>query len=210
VALIYKAQLSPTKIELLTAWLPTQPWWTGEATGITAIGAYRFDDPAGEVGIETHLLMTTDGRVVQVPATYRSAPLADTALIGTTQHSVLGRRWVYDGCADPVYVAALATAILTGGRQAEMQVVVADGRLERRELTTFVTGSGRPGADVPRLGTPVVTSEPAGTSITSDRLKLHVRRLIDGVPTTGDAFTLTGRWPGNVTPTVLAWAEPLG
>ena len=36
----------------------------------------------------------------------------DEYLIGTTEHSVLGKRWVYDGCADPVAVSA----ILTGDR----------------------------------------------------------------------------------------------
>ena len=209
-ALIYKAQLSPTKIELLEAWLPTQPWWRGEASGLTAVGAYRFDDPAGEVGLETHLLSTADGRLVQAPVTYRSTPLAGVAVIGTTQHSVLGQRWVYDGCADPVYVTALATAILTGGRQAEMEVAGADGGLERRALTTFVSGSGPSGATVPPLNTPVVTSDPAGTTIVSEQLKLYVRRLIEGAPSTGDALTLTGTWPGHETPAVLAWADALG
>lgn len=32
---------------------------------------------------------------------------------------VLDTRWVYDGCADPVWASTLATAILTGGTQAE-------------------------------------------------------------------------------------------
>jgi len=34
-----------------------------------------------------------------VPLTYRGAPLdgAEDALVGTTEHGVLGRRWVYDG-----------------------------------------------------------------------------------------------------------------
>ncbi|MGC4856177.1 maltokinase N-terminal cap-like domain-containing protein [Micromonospora sp. DT4] len=76
-------------------------------------GAYRFDDPAGEVGIETMLVAAADGPVHQVPLTYRAAPLDDVDewLVGTTEHSALGRRWVYDGCADPVYAAAVQPAV---------------------------------------------------------------------------------------------------
>ena len=46
-----------------------------------------------------------DGSVLHVPVTYRAAPVAgaDEHLIGTMEHSVLGRRWAYDGCADPVF-----------------------------------------------------------------------------------------------------------
>nr|WP_284288786.1 hypothetical protein [Angustibacter aerolatus] len=98
--------------------MPAQPWYPGGA--LTTIGAFRFDDPAEEVGVETFLLRAGDA-VVQVPLTYRAAPLAgaDDALVTTMEHSVLGRRWVYDGCADPVFAATLAHTVLTGGVQAE-------------------------------------------------------------------------------------------
>ncbi len=81
---------------------------------------------------------------MQVPTTYRAGPLAgaDGALIGTLEHSVLGTRWVYDGCHDPVYVEALATAIATGGTQADLQVQSPDGEMAIREATTRVQGSG--------------------------------------------------------------------
>ena len=99
-ALIHKATLNPTKLQLLTSWLPRQTWVTGEAD-LVQVGAYRFDDPAGVVGIETLLLQACDGLVFHVPFTYRGAPLvgAEEFLIGTTEHSVLGTRWVYDGAA---------------------------------------------------------------------------------------------------------------
>ena len=40
--------------------------------------------------------------------TYRGAPLAgaEEALIGTSEHGVLGTRWIYDAAHDPVAVAA--------------------------------------------------------------------------------------------------------
>ncbi|MBT2533057.1 hypothetical protein J7E83_13185 [Arthrobacter sp. ISL-48] len=95
-ALIHTATLNPSKIELLRMWLPNQPWFgEGEPTDLRRLGSFRFDDPDGEVGIET-LLITSKGAVFQVPLTYRDTPLqeAEASLIGTSEHSVLGRRWV--------------------------------------------------------------------------------------------------------------------
>ena len=118
-AIIYDAVLNPSKQDLLKTWLPEQPWFQElgvDAAGLEHLGAFRFDDPAGEVGMETHLL-AVGGRVVHLPLTYRGAPLpgAEEFLAGTMQHSVLGDRWIYDACADPVYAAALATEMLQGG-----------------------------------------------------------------------------------------------
>src|SRR6476660_5453621 len=122
-ALVYStATLTPSKIALLTRWVAGQPWAAGvDAGSLEAVGAYRFDDPAGEVGIETHLVRTADDRLLQVPVTYRGAPLPDAPLVGQPEHSVLGTRWVYDACADPVYALTLATTILTGGHEAELE-----------------------------------------------------------------------------------------
>jgi hypothetical protein len=64
------AEITPTKPELLATWLPTQPWF-GDASALRLVGAYRFDDPDGAVGMETHLVRAGDGPVLQVPLTYR-------------------------------------------------------------------------------------------------------------------------------------------
>lgn len=45
----------------------------GEIADLTVLGAYPFDDPDGEVAIETHLL-AAGTTVLQVPVTYRAAP----------------------------------------------------------------------------------------------------------------------------------------
>lgn len=68
------------------------PGYDGSGCFRIPVGTYRFDDPDGEVGIETHVLRTADGQVIQVPVTYRDAPLEGAAslLITTTQHSILG------------------------------------------------------------------------------------------------------------------------
>lgn len=109
---IYDAVLDPGKLELLRSWVRDQSWFDGAAERLEQVTAYRFIDPAGEVGIESFLL--SDGTsVFHVPVTYRGSELEDSghALIGTMEHSVLGRRWVYDAPADPVYVTEVRRVI---------------------------------------------------------------------------------------------------
>jgi Maltokinase N-terminal cap domain len=208
-AILYQATLTPTKLELLNSWLPSQPW-SGDITGPSEIAGYfRFDDPDGEVGIETFVVRLSDGRIVQVPMTYRSAPLDGVggALIGILEHSVLGHRWAYDGCFDPVYVTALATAILTGGSEAELTVVTDDG-LQPRERTTRVTGSGDGTTPITPVTELTATTDGGSTTIHTSDLELTVHRVLDRAPTAGDALTLTGVWPGSDEPVVLASARP--
>ena len=45
-------------------------------------------------------------------------------------HSVLGTRWVYDAVGYLAYLLAVATAVLTGGRQAELHIEI-DGEMVR-------------------------------------------------------------------------------
>ena len=131
-------------------WLPSRPW-AGGATKVQVVAGYRFDDPDGEVGVETIVWRTPDGVLLQVPLTYRGAPLpgAEEHLLGTMEHTVLGRRWVYDGCADPVWAAALVGTILTGGTQAQV-VFERDGELVEAPARLPVRGSGSPDCDRPR------------------------------------------------------------
>ncbi|GAB2473409.1 CG0192-related protein [Xylanimonas ulmi] len=121
-AILHQATLTPTKPSLIAAWLPGQPWFDGDAPlVVTPVGAYRFDDAAGEVGIESHLV-EAGGRTVHVPLTYRGAELdgAEAFLVGTMEHSVLGTRWVYDAAGDPVYRAELVRVIAEADTQAEL------------------------------------------------------------------------------------------
>lgn len=175
------------------------------------LSSYRFDDPCGEVGLESMLLTTAVGHVLQVPVTYRAEPLegADEALIGTTEHSVLGRRWVYDGCADLVFVQALASAILAGGKQAELQVVTGDG-YELREPATVVKGSGAPGREVPQIDFVRAMDGTTMTVIDAGAIGLKVLRVLRPPPAatqTDEWDVLTGTWPGQLTPTSFAWAR---
>jgi hypothetical protein len=214
-ALLYHATLTPPKLELLQAWLPHQPWLGGaDVSGVEAVGAYRFDDPDGAVGIETHLLQTTDGQIFQVPVTYRDAPLAgaESHLIATAQHSVLGQRWVYDACGDPAYVRALATAILRGGTEAEVEIVT-DAGPKRLEATTRVSGTGSPDSAVPPIESVSCSCEGATTVIRAGDLALTVLRVIasaheGGMRGGGDSGvggeTLVGTWPGHDASALLA------
>ncbi|MBW9213554.1 hypothetical protein KV102_01750 [Mumia sp. zg.B53] len=210
---LYQAEIRPTKLELLQQWVPTQPWGRSAADGaLERVGAFRFDDPDGEVGIETFLVRTPGGPLLQVPLTYRASALegADAALITTMDHSVLGRRWVYDGCGDPVYVQAALAAIRTGGRQAD-EFVETDAGLVRREPTTFVTGSGSAGTPIPEVVAPVARSDAEQTVVDADQASLVVRRVLVGADLqrgTPSPYALLGRWPGQDDEVELVTVSP--
>ncbi|MFJ4027865.1 hypothetical protein ACIPWF_11250 [Paenarthrobacter sp. NPDC089989] len=210
-AIIHKATLSPTKLELIAGYLPTQPWFIQDGEP-ELIGAYRFDDPAGEVGIETHVVAAGE-RVYQVPLSYRGHELggANEWLIGTMEHSVLGKRWVYDACGDPVYVKALATAILTGQKEAALLV---DGEPEPRPSTVQVKGSGKLDGGVPGLSASAPVSGSGVTIIDAGALRLKVNRVVDvaadaatntaAAPELHVELALHGSWAGLENPVELA------
>ncbi|HBX80495.1 MAG: hypothetical protein WAV45_00930 [Propionibacteriaceae bacterium] len=116
--------LTPSKLDLLAAWLPTRDWFEGDATQLERVAAYRFVDPDGEVGLETILVRAGDA-VYQVPLTYHSEELEDGRLVGVMDHSVLGTRYAYDATSDPLYMAELIRVIREADGEAE--VVSADG-----------------------------------------------------------------------------------
>jgi hypothetical protein len=212
-AVIYQhATITPSKPEMLRVWIPSQPWCTGnDMFAFEPVGAFRFDDPDGEVGIETHLIRASDGTTLQVPVTYRGSPLdnAEQWLIAVAEHSVLGTRWVYDACGDPVYVKALATTILCGGNQAELDVVT-DGGQERRESSTRVLGTGRDELAPKHLGTLLCTSDGSTSVIRVDDLELIILRTIDpsqDVDAQARPPCLVGTWPGQDEPSLLAVAR---
>jgi len=202
-ALIQRATLTPSKIELLVPWLRSRAW-AGEPVDVRAVGAYRFDDPDGRVGIETFFLESGDGTVLHVPVTYRDCPLpgAHEHLIGTTEHSVLGTRWVYDGCGDPVWAQVAAQVILGGGRQASE--FVDDGAGGQRELPTTATAEGSGSAGT--TPAPVIGAQPRDetgyTVVTTGGPVLVVARIVGSV-LTGVGQTLTACW-GSRHPVVVA------
>ncbi len=208
-AIIHRAQLVPNKLELLAEWLPTRAWFAGpRGVEPERITAFRFEDPEGEVGIETLIVRVGDGPLLHVPLTYRGAPLdgADASLVGTMEHSVLGNRWVYDGCADPAYLSALAHTILSGGTEAP-EFVEVDSRLQQREPLARVRGTG--GAIATLVGALQHVDDGDPTVLHTDTLELVVVRVLDAArAVSGGALTLSGTWEGQDEPVLLASARP--
>src|SRR5919112_5643078 len=104
-AVVYSSStIRPTKTELLETVLGGR---------VEVLGSYRFDDPAGEGGVEG-FVVRRGPQLRHVVFTYRGAPVetGEARLVSTMEHSELGPRWVYDGTADPVAVECFRRAIL--------------------------------------------------------------------------------------------------
>ena len=201
------ATISPTKLEVVQTWLRARSWVPGDPDDVEMIGGYRFDDPDGEVGIETLLVRWPSGAVVQVPLTYRSAPLegAEDFFVCTMEHSVLGRRWVHHAVGDPVYATALVGAMLTGAHEAPMQIEV-DGALRTRDPVVRVHGTGsgdRPETvELERVdgGSPhSVLHTSAGEVTVPHRLLADIP-----LPAQDPTATLVGSWDGTAEDVLLA------
>ncbi|MER7823338.1 1,4-alpha-glucan branching protein [Streptomyces sp. NPDC096097] len=193
-AVIHRTTMSPGKLELLAGWLPLRPWYRGGSGGpqLAKAGGFRLDDPEGEVGIEFMVVTDTAGDEpvsYLVPLTYRGAPLkgAEDGLIGTSEHGVLGRRWIYDGAHDPVLVEQLLS-LLAGRTTAQDQnasdapdptvEVLGEGAGVPHGLTGPGTVTDTADASLVTVG-PFMSEGPVSTLTVS-------RVLLDGVAPAGD------------------------
>jgi hypothetical protein len=193
----------PTKLELLTAWLPRQPWYvSGGGPTLTKAGGFRLDDPAGAVGIEFAFVADGGGTTYSVPMTYRAAPLpgAEHGLIGTSEHGVLGTRWIYDAAHDPIAVAQLLEFV-RGRVEAQQQ-----GESDTPDPTVgryWPSGGGLAAATPLR----VRDSEPGRTTVaveltdaTTGRAvsgSLHLVRVLErGTPDESDLGRVEADWTG--------------
>jgi hypothetical protein len=210
-ALLHHAELVPSKLELLAGWAPTQSWFAGDdGAPFVTVASYRFDDPDGQVGVETILVRAGDGPILQIPLTYRNEQLpgAEQWFVGTMQHSVLGKRWTYDAVGDPVYLGTLAAATLGGGRQAE-QYFEEDGKRVVREPTAVVKGNGPAGFVAPSAAddhTPETRSDATSSIVLTERLAFMLARQPVAHPVTTDekSDALVGTWTDQPAETVLA------
>lgn len=193
IAEIHNAVLTPGKMELLGAWLPRQSWFGSEPP--SELVRCRFVDPDGEVGIEMFLVRSGD-RICHVPLTYRGAPLdgAEAFLVGTTEHSVLGTRYVYDAVGDPVYALELVRTIVEADHEAGQS---------RGAPTLHVVGSGAVSLGQVR---PEPTSGDHITLVgTSNTYVLEIRREVTPAMTANESLgTLVGRWEDSAGDVVLA------
>ncbi len=95
-AVIHQATISPTKQEILDSEL---------CSAVTILGSYRFDDPAGEVGVEGFIVETSRGRSHLV-LTYRGAPLGGAR----SSAQWITPRWASGGCTTERRILLPSTA----------------------------------------------------------------------------------------------------
>jgi Maltokinase N-terminal cap domain len=223
-ARIHDTTMTPTKLELLTAWLPSQPWYrgTGRNPALHRAGGFRLDDPDGEVGIEVLFVTDSASTIYQVPLSYRGVPLegAEAELVGTAEHGVLGPRWIYDGLRDPVAVAQLL-ALVSGDVVAQHQSVsdTPDPSVTRtfhlsRSLAPAARGGDDAAAPTPQVvgdgeARTTIAVELAGGGASPELLALHVLRVLsaddDGA---GRAPEADGDGTGQIVGTVDAEVRP--
>jgi Maltokinase N-terminal cap domain len=200
-ALFHRATIEPTKEDLIAQWAPTRPWGPSGSGPIEVLGSYRFDDPDGRVGMETHIVSA--GGLFQVPLTYRDEPLegGEDALITTMEHSVLGTRWVYDGLRDPRFVVMLAAVAMTGQGEA-LGMAVYEDRWFIVPSRVRIQGGGWTGERVAVDHFELTSDDPTASVLHNDRFELTLfRRPAPGPrPTIG----LTATWDGQPDPVVLA------
>ncbi|WP_405137440.1 maltokinase N-terminal cap-like domain-containing protein [Nocardia sp. NBC_01388] len=184
-AIVHRTTMVPGKLELLAAWLPTRAWYTGGSQPrLAKAGGFRLDDPAGAVGIEVMVVSDSSGArpvTYLVPMTYRGAPLPDAAdaLIGTSEHGVLGTRWLYDATHDPVFVEQIVRLLAAQAQpQAQSESDTTDPTVTVRAAEIPVPAAGFGGSSV--LDAARWTDiTPAGTEVPV--LRLH-RILGDELP----------------------------
>lgn len=154
------AVMRPSKLEIVAGWLEGQPWFEGSTSQLEIVGNFRFEDPEGQVGMDS-MLIESKGDVYYVPVTYRPAPLPGWAdSMGELEHSELGHRFCYNAGTDPAFVAELRRIITEGDTHSEIRdmddnvlpVTVrvqgngkgGDGKLRLvRRLGTYFPGDGR-------------------------------------------------------------------
>nr|WP_240163333.1 hypothetical protein [Mycolicibacterium sphagni] len=210
VAFVHRdATLRPTKIEIVRQWLTAADWFdAAPETVVTSPPlSYRFDDPDGKVGIETLVAPYNEG-FIQLPLTYREAPLdgAQRWLLTTMEHSVLGRRWIYDGVGDPVLVTAFIRSIAGGASSATLEFGAED---ERQTAATSVhaRGTGSEPITKPLDVVSVERSETLSTVRTSAGV-LRIPHLLDPAARVS-ARALVGDGDGFGSELLLAEFDPV-
>jgi hypothetical protein len=202
-AILHQTTLTPTKWELMVSWIPGRRWYAGEEMPqLTRAGGFRLDDPGGAVGLEFMAATDDSGDepvTYHVPLSYRGAPMTggDSALIGTAEHGVLGKRWIYDGTRDPVLVTQMF-ALLLGEAEPQAQSI---SNTADPSVTRSITGNT---GSLP-IEIINITDEPHSTDIivraaaTRAPLMLRINRVLrPNAPglMTGTLGHVTAEWAG--------------
>lgn len=207
-ALYHDAKISPSKAEILATWVPTQSWCPDPDAPVVVLGAFRFDDPQHEVGMETHIVACGDA-LVQVPLTYRAAPLdagTETVFVGEMTHTALGNRWVYDGFTDERYVTMLAAVTMTGQGEA-LGMVEYDGQWFIAPTHVRIRGGGWGQKRVSVDGFAPFESTTNAVVFRNSLFELTAHRRL--VPGEQPPMGLTATWADQSDPVVLAEVRTL-
>jgi hypothetical protein len=183
-AMIHHTTLKPGKLDLIAPWLPAQPWYAGGDVELAKAGGFRLDDPTGEVGIE-FMAVGAGSVTYHVPLTYRAAPLPeDDGLLGTSEHGVLGKRWIYDGVHDPVFVERLL-ALIQGEAEPQAQSV---SHTPDHTVSSHFSGPDRltAGSGTVRAGTEI--------TVAGDAAVLHVVRVLQPGTEPEGVGQVTANW----------------
>lgn len=205
-ALFHKATVSPTKAEMLATWVPAQAWCSADPANpgaeATVIGAFRFDDPEGQVGIET-FLVGVNHVVFHVPITYRPEPLegAEEALITEMHHTALGTRWVYDGVHDHCYLTMVAAVAMTGQGEA-LGMVQYDGKWHVAPANVRIQGGGWTDERASVHGFEPVNADGDIATFANERFDLAIYRRPSPAPR--QPLALTATWDGQPEGSLLA------
>ncbi|HLR44567.1 MAG TPA: hypothetical protein VK065_05195 [Brevibacterium sp.] len=171
---------------LLARWLPRQRWMpalggrVGEEPDITPLSVARIADvTADAAGTVQCLLVVLTVRGPRrstrlcVPLSVRTVEdyALRSHLVGVVDDLLLGRTFVYDGAADPVFVLALADAIRHAGPTTDPQV------------QTFLAGDELPDVGHPDRPEPVAApdTEPDDGDTLLERAAVHRFRRTDGL-----------------------------
>ena len=130
-----------------------------------------------------------------------------TRSMGEMDHSVLGTRYVYDGCHDPVFVSELVRAVLTGGTNVPEIRHTDTAPPVELPSTMHVQGSGRPDAALPTIG--LLDVSPSSTDgwptvIRTGLIEARVLRVLDQDVDPEETSVLTGTWADHEAPCRLA------
>ncbi|MEZ5342632.1 MAG: hypothetical protein R2706_14645 [Acidimicrobiales bacterium] len=107
------------------------------------------------------------------------------------EHSVLGDRWIYNACSDPVYVAELVRTIIEGDASVEAFVETADGMVPR-PATAPADGTGAVDLTVPLIESVTATTTDEGTRVTAGSIEVLIRHDLREFMT--DRPALIARW----------------
>lgn len=180
-AKMYDTTLKPTKQEIAQAWIGASE----------ILGSYRLVDTVeGEVGIESLIAHEREGRLIQIPLSYRSAEISPEHTISTLEHGVLGKRWVTNALGDPVAVREYIRTILTGD----------DGASRDDGVASYLSVKGTGTFDAKSLGLGEVTLIEVGRqrvigSVEIDGegkyFKLRIPQVLQGFKHTGRGHSAT-------------------